>query len=197
MPWERCIQQSYSSESPMQLLFSRWFPLKGLCHTGRELQGCTRLYHLHLHRSGFSCTCTSFSTNSAFCSNREIFYMQVAIEFPYVFVQTVIYGSVFYSMGSFEWDLEKFVWYIFFMYFTLLYFTFFGMMTTAVTPNHNVAPIIAAPFYMLWNLFCGFMITHKVINCKLLLSCLSTDQCVYSSLDLHLVESSLTNLSYQ
>lgn len=88
-------------------------------------------------------------------------FAQVAIEFPYVFVQTVIYGSVFYSMGSFEWDLEKFVWYIFFMYFTLLYFTFFGMMTTAVTPNHNVAPIIAAPFYMLWNLFCGFMITHK------------------------------------
>lgn len=50
------------------------------------------------------------------------------------------------------------------MYFTLLYFTFFGMMTIAITPNHVVAPIIAAPFYTLWNLFSGFMIVHKVIT---------------------------------
>lgn len=58
----------------------------------------------------------------------------------------------------------KFVWYIFFMFFTLLYFTYFGMMVTAMTPNHNVAPILAAPFYMMWNLFCGFMIPHKVMS---------------------------------
>ncbi|XP_077211849.1 ABC transporter G family member 31-like isoform X1 [Tasmannia lanceolata] len=87
----------------------------------------------------------------------------VAIEFPYVFVQTLIYGPVFYSMASFEWRLVKFIWYIFFMYSTLLYFTFFGMMVSAVTPSHNIAPIIAAPFYTLWNLFSGFMITHKWI----------------------------------
>lgn len=92
------------------------------------------------------------------------FASQVAIEFPYVFAQSVIYCSIFYSMASFEWTALKFVWYIFFMYSTLLYFTFYGMMTTAVTPNHNVAAIIAAPFYMLWNLFSGFMIPHKVIK---------------------------------
>ena len=89
---------------------------------------------------------------------------QVSIEFPYVLVQTVIYGTIFYSMGSFEWTMTKFLWYMYFMYFTLLYFTFFGMMTTAITPNHKVAPIISAPFYTLWNLFCGFMITYKVIT---------------------------------
>ncbi|MBA0865890.1 hypothetical protein Goshw_016246 [Gossypium schwendimanii] len=88
-------------------------------------------------------------------------FAQVAIEFPYVFAQSVIYCSIFYSMASFEWTALKFIWYIFFMYSTLLYFTFYGMMTTAVTPNHNVAAIIAAPFYMLWNLFSGFMIPHK------------------------------------
>lgn len=88
---------------------------------------------------------------------------QVVIEFPYVFAQTVIYCSIFYSMAAFEWAWLKFLWYIFFMYFTMLYFTFYGMMTTAITPNHNVAAIIAAPFYMLWNLFSGFMIPHKVI----------------------------------
>ncbi|WCJ29721.1 ABC transporter G family member 32 [Euphorbia peplus] len=88
---------------------------------------------------------------------------QVAIEFPYVFGQAIIYCSVFYSMAAFEWSALKFIWYIFFMYFTMLYFTFYGMMTTAITPNHNVASIISAPFYMLWNLFSGFMIPHKRI----------------------------------
>ncbi|KAL4029284.1 ABC transporter G family member 32 [Cucumis melo var. makuwa] len=90
-------------------------------------------------------------------------FAQVAIEFPYVFAQTVIYCSIFYSMAAFDWTILKFIWYIFFMYFTLLYFTFYGMMTTAITPNHNVGAIIAAPFYMLWNLFSGFMIPHKRI----------------------------------
>ncbi|KAI8024530.1 ABC transporter G family member 32 [Camellia lanceoleosa] len=90
-------------------------------------------------------------------------FAQVAIEFPYVFAQTLIYCTIFYSMAAFEWTASKFIWYTFFMYFTVLYFTFFGMMTTAVTPNHNVAAIIAAPFYMIWNLFCGLMIPHKRI----------------------------------
>ncbi|TKY54925.1 ABC transporter G family member 32 [Spatholobus suberectus] len=90
-------------------------------------------------------------------------FAQVVIEFPYVFAQAMIYSSIFYSMSSFVWTTDRFIWYLFFMYFTMLYFTFYGMMTTAVTPNHNVAAIIAAPFYMLWNLFSGFMIPHKRI----------------------------------
>ncbi|KAG8367402.1 hypothetical protein BUALT_Bualt16G0068200 [Buddleja alternifolia] len=90
-------------------------------------------------------------------------FAQVAIEFPYVLGQALIYCTVFYSMASFEWSASKFAWYTFFMYCTMLYFTFYGMMTTAVTPNHNVAAIISAPFYMLWNLFSGFMIPHKRI----------------------------------
>lgn len=90
--------------------------------------------------------------------------MQIAIEFPYVLAQTLIYCIIFYSMASFEWTFERFTWYTFFMYFTVLYFTFYGMMTTAITPNHNVAAIIGAPFYMLWNLFSGLMIPHKVMD---------------------------------
>lgn len=90
-------------------------------------------------------------------------FAQVAIEFPYVFVQTIIYAAIFYAMASFEWTASKFILYMFFTYLTVLYFTFFGMMTTAITPSHNVAAIIAAPFYMLWNLFSGFMIPYKRI----------------------------------
>ncbi|XP_054822130.1 ABC transporter G family member 32-like isoform X2 [Prosopis cineraria] len=90
-------------------------------------------------------------------------FAQVVIEFPYVFAQAMIYCSIFYYMASFDWTAEKFIWYMYLMYFTMLYFTFYGMMTTALTPNHDVASIIAAPFYMLWNLFSGFMIPHKRI----------------------------------
>lgn len=36
-------------------------------------------------------------------------------------------------------------------------------MNVAITPNHNVAAIAAAPFFMLWNLFSGFMIPHRMI----------------------------------
>ncbi|XAR69336.1 Iron-chelate-transporting ATPase [Bertholletia excelsa] len=90
-------------------------------------------------------------------------FAQVVIEFPYVFVQSIIYSAIFYFLASFEWSYWKFIWYSYFMYFTLLYFTFFGMMTIAVTPNNNVAAILAAPFYMMWNLFSGFMIPRMRI----------------------------------
>ncbi|KAH9298064.1 hypothetical protein KI387_029746, partial [Taxus chinensis] len=88
-------------------------------------------------------------------------FAQAAIELPYILLQAIIYGVVFYSMASFEWTAVKFFWYFFVMYFTFLYFTFFGMMTVAITPNHNVAAIISAPFFMLWNLFSGFMIPYR------------------------------------
>ncbi|KAF3671253.1 Pleiotropic drug resistance protein 6 [Capsicum annuum] len=99
----------------------------------------------------------------AFAQAWRLYILRVTIEFPYVFIQTLIYSTIFYFMASFEWNVWKFVWYIYFMYFTLLYFTFFGMMTTSVSPNHNIAAILAAPFYMVWNLFSGFMISRMRI----------------------------------
>ncbi|CAI9267836.1 unnamed protein product [Lactuca saligna] len=90
-------------------------------------------------------------------------FAQVAIEFPYVYVQSLVYSVIFYYLASFEWNMMKLFWYVYFMFFTLLYFTFFGMMTIAVTPNHNIAAIVAAPFYMLWNLFSGFMVVRMRI----------------------------------
>uniref|UniRef100_A0A3Q7GZ11 ABC-2 type transporter transmembrane domain-containing protein n=1 Tax=Solanum lycopersicum TaxID=4081 RepID=A0A3Q7GZ11_SOLLC len=109
--------------------------------------------------------CHTWSANDAFaCLNWiTLLSLQVTIEFPYVFIQTLIYSAIFYFMASFEWNIWKFVWYIYFMYFTLLYFTLFGMMTTSVSPNHNIAAILAAPFYMMWNLFSGFMISRMRI----------------------------------
>ncbi|KAH9321633.1 hypothetical protein KI387_016272 [Taxus chinensis] len=83
---------------------------------------------------------------------------QVAIEVPYILVQSVVYALVVYSMIAFDWTAAKFFWFLFFMFFTFLYFTFFGMVTVAVTPNFHVAAIIASAFYSTWNLFSGFII---------------------------------------
>ena len=87
---------------------------------------------------------------------------QVIIELPYVFIQAISYGVIVYAMIGFDWTLEKFFWYIFFMYFTLCYFTFYGMMAVAITPNHHVASIVASAFYAIWNLFSGFVVPRPV-----------------------------------
>ena len=89
-------------------------------------------------------------------------FLQVLIEVPYIFVQTVVYGVIVYAMVGFEWTAAKFLWYLFFMYFSLLYFTFYGMMTVAVTPNHHISSIIASAFYAIWNLFSGFVVPRTV-----------------------------------
>ncbi|KAJ6373080.1 hypothetical protein OIU76_027421 [Salix suchowensis] len=90
-------------------------------------------------------------------------YSAVMIEIPHILVQTLIYGVIVYTMVGFEWTVTKFFWYIFFMYFTLLYMTFYGMMTVAVTPNHNVAAIVSSAFYAIWNLFSGFVVPRTRI----------------------------------
>ncbi|KAF2283073.1 hypothetical protein GH714_043817 [Hevea brasiliensis] len=85
-------------------------------------------------------------------------YAQVLAELPYVFAQVVVYGLITYTMIGFEWTATKFFWYLFFMYFTLLYYTYYGMMAVAVTPNYHIASIISSAFYGIWNLFSGFVI---------------------------------------
>ncbi|KAL0342055.1 UNVERIFIED_CONTAM: Pleiotropic drug resistance protein 1 [Sesamum calycinum] len=90
-------------------------------------------------------------------------FAQVAIEFPYIFAQAAVYGSIVYLMIGFERTAAKFFWYIFIMYLTLSYFTFYGMMTVSVAPNHHISSIIGAAFISLWNLFSGFIVPRPRI----------------------------------
>ncbi|KAG6409673.1 hypothetical protein SASPL_127715 [Salvia splendens] len=90
-------------------------------------------------------------------------FSQFLIEIPYVFVQSVIYGLIVYSMMGFDWTAEKFFWFLFFFFMSLLNFVLYGMMTVAVTPNHNVASIISSFFYGIWNLFSGFVVPRPRI----------------------------------
>uniref|UniRef100_A0A453GL75 ABC transporter domain-containing protein n=1 Tax=Aegilops tauschii subsp. strangulata TaxID=200361 RepID=A0A453GL75_AEGTS len=88
---------------------------------------------------------------------------QVAIELPYIFVQSLIYGVIVYAMIGFEWTAVKLFWYLFFMFFTLSYYTFYGMMTVGLTPNYNIASVVSSAFYTMWNLFSGFIIPRTRI----------------------------------
>ncbi|XP_015572858.1 ABC transporter G family member 29 [Ricinus communis] len=83
---------------------------------------------------------------------------QVIVEIPYIFIQTTYYSLIVYSMFSFERTVAKFCWFFFITFFSFLYFTYYGMMTVSVTPNHQAAAIFGSAFFALFNLFSGFFI---------------------------------------
>ncbi|XP_021765340.1 ABC transporter G family member 35-like [Chenopodium quinoa] len=88
---------------------------------------------------------------------------QVVVEIPYIFVQAAYYSIIVYAMVSFQWTAGKFFWFFFITLFSFLYFTYYGMMTVSLTPNHQVASVFAAAFYALFNLFSGFFIPRPKI----------------------------------
>ncbi|URE29728.1 Pleiotropic drug resistance protein [Musa troglodytarum] len=83
---------------------------------------------------------------------------QVLVEIPYVVIQAAYYSLIVYSMMSFQWTAAKFFWFYFISLFSFLYFTYYGMMTVSLSPNHQVAAIFASTFYSVFNLFSGFFI---------------------------------------
>lgn len=88
--------------------------------------------------------------------------MQIIVEIPYVFIQTAYYVLILYAMMSFQWTVAKFFWFFFVSFFSFLYFTYYGMMTVSITPNIQVAGIVASFFYSFFNLFSGFFIPKPV-----------------------------------
>ncbi|PHT66445.1 hypothetical protein T459_30870 [Capsicum annuum] len=65
---------------------------------------------------------------------------------------SVSYGVIVYAMIRFEWTASKFFWYLFIMYFTLLYFTFYGMMTVAV-PQMKLFLKLPSTFSVAYGIF--------------------------------------------
>ncbi|CAN0879901.1 ABC transporter G family member 39 [Linum grandiflorum] len=83
---------------------------------------------------------------------------QVTIEAIYVGVQTVMYHLILYTMIGFEWKAGKFFLFFYFIYMAFVYFTLYGMMVVALTPNHQIAAVCMSFFLSFWNLFAGFLI---------------------------------------
>ncbi|KAK8477807.1 hypothetical protein V6N11_008340 [Hibiscus sabdariffa] len=88
---------------------------------------------------------------------------QVLCEVPYVLFQTSYYTLIVYAMVGFQWTAAKFFWFFFVNFFSFLYFTYYGMMTVSITPNHQIAAVFAAAFYAIFNLFSGFFIPRPRI----------------------------------
>ncbi|GLT73000.1 hypothetical protein SLA2020_448900 [Shorea laevis] len=88
---------------------------------------------------------------------------QATIEIPYVLVQVLIYGIIVYSMIDYEWTATKYFQNMFFMFITILYHIYYGMMVMGVSPNKQVSSIVSGIFYSTWNLFTGFVIPRTRI----------------------------------
>ncbi|KAL6208156.1 hypothetical protein ACLB2K_019107 [Fragaria x ananassa] len=88
---------------------------------------------------------------------------QLGIELPYTLIQTIIYVVIEYSMIGFEWTVSKFFWQLFFLFFTYLYFTLYGMMSVVITPNLAVSAVVSTALNPLWNVFSGYVIPKSRI----------------------------------
>ncbi|XP_026442828.1 pleiotropic drug resistance protein 2-like [Papaver somniferum] len=90
-------------------------------------------------------------------------FAQVAIEVIYVFVQTLVYSLILFSMIGFPWGVAKFLYFFYFMFMCFIYFTLYGMMCVALTPSPQIASIAMSFFLSLWNLFSGFLLPRPQI----------------------------------
>ncbi|KAK4782422.1 hypothetical protein SAY86_016524 [Trapa natans] len=85
-------------------------------------------------------------------------FAQVIIEIPYLFIQSVLYLIVTYSMIGYYASAYKIFWYFYAMFCSLMYFNYLGMLLVALTPNFTLASILSSSFYTNFNLFAGFLI---------------------------------------
>ncbi|KAL3690439.1 hypothetical protein R1sor_016748 [Riccia sorocarpa] len=88
---------------------------------------------------------------------------QVLVEIPYALVQAVIYGPIVYFMLQLRLDAGKFFLFLYFLYFTVLFFTYYGMVAVGLTPNQQIASIVTTLLYVFLNLFSGFLIPYPRI----------------------------------
>jgi ABC-type multidrug transport system permease subunit len=91
------------------------------------------------------------------------FYLQMAIEMPYMLVQVIMFASIVYPMIGFQMTTCKFCWFVMYMALSLMYYTLFGMMTVALTPNLEIAAGLSFLIFIFWNVFSGFIIAREVL----------------------------------
>lgn len=85
-------------------------------------------------------------------------FAQVLVEVPYLFVQSVIYVIIAYPMIGYSLSAGKIFWSFYSMFCTLLFFNYQGMLLVSLTPNIQVAAILASFSYTMLNFFSGFVV---------------------------------------
>jgi hypothetical protein len=84
-------------------------------------------------------------------------------ELVYGTIQAILYCCIIYFACGFARDAAKFFWFLLFLWFTLMFFSLFGLMAVALTPNIKVAAVFSSNFYSVINLFAGFIIPRPQV----------------------------------
>uniref|UniRef100_A0A7N0UHR1 ABC transporter domain-containing protein n=1 Tax=Kalanchoe fedtschenkoi TaxID=63787 RepID=A0A7N0UHR1_KALFE len=90
-------------------------------------------------------------------STRAYSFAQVAIEVPYILMQTIIYVAITYPAIGYYWAPYKFFWYFYATFCTFLYYVYLGMLILSVSENVELASVLATAAYTILNLFSGFL----------------------------------------
>ncbi|CAN6247786.1 unnamed protein product [Urochloa humidicola] len=90
-------------------------------------------------------------------------FAQACVEVIYNVLQGIMYTVLIYAMIGYDWKVDKFFYFLFFITASFNYFTFFGMMLVSCTPSALLANILIAFALPLWNLFAGFLIARPAI----------------------------------
>ncbi|KAF9592637.1 hypothetical protein IFM89_016294 [Coptis chinensis] len=88
---------------------------------------------------------------------------QVVAELPYSCILALLFVVIDYPMIGFVWSAYKVFWFFYAMFSLLLYFNYLGMLLVSITPNVQVAAILASSCYTILNLFSGFTIPEPQI----------------------------------
>jgi len=88
--------------------------------------------------------------------------LQVSVELPYMLVQVLIFSWIVYPMIGFELAAGKFLWFFLYLVMSFMYYTLYGMMTVALTPNIEIAMGLSFLIFIFWNVFSGFIIAREV-----------------------------------
>ncbi|KAK9136565.1 hypothetical protein Sjap_007159 [Stephania japonica] len=83
-------------------------------------------------------------------------FAQVAIEIPYSFVLSILFLVITYPMVGYFQSAYKIFWTFYAMFSVLLSFNYLGMLLVSLSPNVEIASMLAAYFYTIFNLFTGF-----------------------------------------
>uniref|UniRef100_M8ALM4 Pleiotropic drug resistance protein 5 n=1 Tax=Aegilops tauschii TaxID=37682 RepID=M8ALM4_AEGTA len=88
---------------------------------------------------------------------------QACMEIIYNILQGMLYTILIYVMIGYDWKVDKFFYFMFFIIASFNYFTLFGMMLVSLTPSAMLASILVSFVLPLWNLFAGFLVVRTAI----------------------------------
>ncbi|EMS48002.1 Pleiotropic drug resistance protein 5 [Triticum urartu] len=89
--------------------------------------------------------------------------LKACMEVIYNILQGILYTILIYVMIGYDWKVDKFFYFMFFIIASFNYFTLFGMMLVSLTPSAMLASILVSFVLPLWNLFAGFLVVRTAI----------------------------------